>query len=93
MRIRSAGKSLIEWFSASTLKRDDLAVVREADAGIERVGHRKVRAIELQHEAGLDDGAIFARHHVGQREQIFLDGLVMLVRRDSERSDPATARS
>ena len=61
------------------VERDDLAVVGDADAGIERVGHREIRAIELQDEAGLDDGAILAAHHVGQREQILLDGLVVRV--------------
>ena len=28
---------------------------------------RQIGAVELQHEAGVDDGAILARHHVGER--------------------------
>ena len=40
---------------------------------------RQVGAVELQHEAGVDDGAILARHHLGERVEISLVTRIVLV--------------
>ena len=59
---------------------DDLAVFAQAQVRVDHVVRdREIGAVELQHEAGIDDGAVLARHDVGEREQVFLFGLVVAV--------------
>ena len=41
---------------------------------------RQVGAVDLQHEAGIDDRAVFPRHHLGQRIKIgFVRGIVLVL--------------
>jgi hypothetical protein len=61
------------------IRRDDFAVVGDADAGIERVGHGEVGAVELQDEAGRGDRVVLLFHRVGQRAQVCLLVLVVPV--------------
>src|SRR5262249_11503953 len=50
---------------------DHLAEFFQAQMGEYHVAaERQVRAVELQHEAGVHDGAVFARHHVGEGVEI-----------------------
>ena len=59
---------------------DDLAEVGEAFVEIDHVAqHREVGAIELQHEAGVDDRRVFAPHHVGEREHVSFLARVVFV--------------
>ena len=58
--------------------RDDLAEVLDAFVEVDHVAeHREIRAIELENESGIDDRLVFALHHLGEREDIFLFGLVV----------------
>ena len=48
-------------------------VLLDARLRIEHVpGVGKARIVELQHESGVDDGAIFDRHRLGDRVEEFL---------------------
>src|SRR5262245_48047757 len=50
---------------------DHLAEFFEAQMGEYHVAaERQVGTVELQHQAGVHDGAVFARHHVGERVEI-----------------------
>jgi hypothetical protein len=61
------------------VERDDAAIVGNADAWVERIRHREIETVELKNKPGVDDGAVLALHHVGQRVEIFLVGLVEMV--------------
>src|SRR5262249_53036728 len=59
---------------------DHLAELLEAQMGEHHVpAERQVRTVELQHQAGVHDGAVFARHHVGERVEIGFLAPVVLV--------------
>ena len=80
MRMRSGGMSLTAWLSASTCMVITLRNSSRLRCGEHHVpAQRQVGAVELQHEAGVDDGAIFARHHVGERVEISLVSRIVLV--------------
>ena len=73
MRMRSGGMSLHRVVERLDVGGDHLAELFEAQMREHHVAAQgEVRAIELQHEAGVDDGAVFARHHVGERVEIGL---------------------
>src|SRR3546814_2819680 len=60
---------------------DLLAEILEAQVAEHRMAaQREIRAVELQDQAGVDDRLVFARHHVGEREDVGL-----LARRPEER--------
>ncbi len=46
-------------------------------------GHRQIRAIDLQHEAGSNDRRVFFAHRVGDRGDIALVRGVVLVRQEA----------
>src|SRR5262249_49590707 len=59
---------------------DHLAEFFEAQMGEYHVAaERQVRTVELQHQARVHDGAVFARHHVGERVEIGFLARVVLV--------------
>src|SRR5262249_29525296 len=59
---------------------DHLAEFLEAQMGEHHVAaERQVRTVELQHEAGVLDGAVLARHHVGERVEVGFIAWVVLV--------------
>jgi hypothetical protein len=59
---------------------DDLAKLREAQMREHRVpAERQVRTVELQHETGVHDGPVLARHHVGERVEVGLVRGIVLV--------------
>ena len=75
------------------VERDDLAIVGDADAGIKRVGHREIGAVELQDEARLDDGAVLARSSRRRARTGIPRRSCSARSSDSARSGRATARS
>ena len=56
------------------------AILRERDVGQAVPAVRQIGVVDLQQKAGLDDRAIFLVHGVGDRENEFLVGLIVLVR-------------
>ncbi len=60
--------------------RDDLAIVGERQVEIDHVAqHREIGAVELQDEAGRDDRLVFLPHDIGERENVVLGALVVVV--------------
>ena len=58
----------------------DLEELRVAQLGEgQMAAHGQVRAVDLEHEAGLVDGVVLLLHDVGQPGQVGLAGRVVLV--------------
>ena len=39
----------------------------------------QIRAVELKHQTGINDGLVLTLHDLGQREDVFLFGAVMQI--------------
>ena len=74
---RQAGDGLVEHLD---LERQPFAVVGKASRRHHAViGHGGARIVELQHEAGVDDHAIFGAHRRADRPDQLLIALVVFV--------------
>ena len=60
-------------------QRHDLAAFLDAELRVPVIVGRQSGIVDLQHEAGVDDGLILDVHSVGKREEVFLLGRVEVV--------------
>ncbi len=58
------------------MRRDELAALLDRGVGGAVVMRRHARIVDLQHEASVDDGAVFDVHGVGQRFEVLLVGRI-----------------